>query len=134
MEQPQELFNFLEHSGKDPFHLIFEDELTGIYNRRFLYQYLQSKVEWNALENRPFSLLMMDVDNFKRINDSYGHQIGDQALIWVTDLIKEVAGEEGFTYILDISNNGCLGTSTDTHDCYNCPYSDYNPEHSQESP
>ncbi len=95
MEQPQELFNFLEHSGKDPFHLIFEDELTGIYNRRFLYQYLQSKVEWNALENRPFSLLMMDVDNFKRINDSYGHQIGDQALIWVTDLIKEVAGEDG---------------------------------------
>jgi diguanylate cyclase (GGDEF)-like protein len=95
MEQPQELFNFLEHSGKDPFRLIFEDELTGIYNRRFLYHYLQSKVEWNALENRPLSLLMMDVDNFKRINDSYGHQIGDQALIWVADLIKEVAGEDG---------------------------------------
>jgi diguanylate cyclase (GGDEF)-like protein len=95
MGQPQELFNFLEHSGKDPFRLIFEDELTGIYNRRFLYHYLQTKVAWNALENSPISILMMDVDNFKHINDSYGHQIGDQALIWVADLIKEVAGEDG---------------------------------------
>ena len=95
MEQRQEFFNFLEHSGKDPSRLIFEDELTGIYNRRFLYQYLQSKVEWDALETRPFSLLMMDVDNFKQINDRFGHQVGDQALIWVAGLIKEVAGEDG---------------------------------------
>ncbi|MGD9039579.1 MAG: GGDEF domain-containing protein, partial [Desulfobacteraceae bacterium] len=91
MEQRQELFNFLEHSGKDPSRLIFEDELTGIYNRRFLYQYLQSKVQWDTLEQRPFSLLMMDVDNFKQINDRYGHQTGDQALIWVAGLIQEVA-------------------------------------------
>lgn len=95
MEQRQEFFNFLEHSGKDPSRLIFEDELTGIYNRRFLYQYLQSKVQWDTLEKRPFSLLMMDVDNFKQINDRYGHQIGDQALIWVAGLIQEVAGEDG---------------------------------------
>jgi len=95
MEQRQEFFNFLEHSGKDPSRLIFEDELTGIYNRRFLYQYLQSKVQWDTLENRPFSLLMMDVDNFKQINDRYGHQIGDQALIWVAGLIQEVAGKDG---------------------------------------
>ncbi len=95
MEQRQELFNFLEHSGKDPSRLIFEDELTGIYNRRFLYQYLQSKVQWDALETRPFSLLMMDVDHFKQINDRFGHQVGDQALIWVAGLIKEVAGEDG---------------------------------------
>jgi len=95
MEQPQELFNFLEHAGKDPSRLIFEDELTGIYNRRFLYQYLQSKVQWDTLDQNPFSLLMMDVDKFKQINDTYGHQIGDQALIWVASLIKEVAGEDG---------------------------------------
>jgi diguanylate cyclase (GGDEF)-like protein len=95
MEQRQELFNFLEHSGKDPSRLIFEDELTGIYNRRFLYQYLQSKVQWDTLEQRPFSLLMMDVDNFKQINDRYGHQTGDQALIWVAGLIQEVAGNDG---------------------------------------
>ncbi|UCF56319.1 MAG: GGDEF domain-containing protein, partial [Deltaproteobacteria bacterium] len=96
MEQ-QDFFNFLEYSGKDPSRLIFEDELTGLYNRRFLYQYLRSKVQWDALGNRPFSLLMMDVDNFKQINDRYGHQIGDQALIWVAGLLKEVAGRDGLT-------------------------------------
>ncbi|MBW1999116.1 MAG: diguanylate cyclase [Deltaproteobacteria bacterium] len=94
MEQAQFFLNFLQHSGKDPSRLIFEDELTGIYNRRFLYQYLQSKVRWDSLEERPFSLIMMDVDNFKQINDMYGHQVGDRALIWVAELLKEVAAQD----------------------------------------
>jgi diguanylate cyclase (GGDEF)-like protein len=92
----QDLLHFLEHCGKDPSHLIFEDELTGIYNRRFLYQYLHSKVSWDALEDHPLSLIMLDVDNFKQINDSYGHETGDQALIWVAGMLKEVAGKDGF--------------------------------------
>ncbi|MBW2063949.1 MAG: diguanylate cyclase [Deltaproteobacteria bacterium] len=95
MQQAQLFFNFLQHSGKDPSRLIFEDELTGIYNRRFLYQYLQSKVPWDSLQQRPFSLIMMDVDNFKQINDMYGHQVGDRALIWVAELLGEVAGQDG---------------------------------------
>ncbi len=38
---------------------------------------------------------MLDVDKFKQVNDRYGHQIGDQALIWVADLLKEAAGKNG---------------------------------------
>ena len=66
----EELQNFLKNIGKDPSHLIFEDELTGIYNRRFLLNYFQSKVPWNTLEAHPVSLIMMDVDHFKQINDT----------------------------------------------------------------
>ena len=77
---PQDLLNALAHSGKDPSRLIFEDELTGIYNRRFLFQYLQTKVQWETLSRHPLSLIMLDLDEFKQINDSYGHQIGDQTL------------------------------------------------------
>ena len=91
----QELIEFFQHVGKDPSRLIFEDELTGIHNRRFLLHYFQSKVPWKALEDYNVSLIMMDVDHFKEINDTYGHQVGDQALIWVATLLKEVAGEEG---------------------------------------
>lgn len=91
----QDLIHYLEHVGKDPSRLIFEDELTGVYNRRFLFNYFQSKVVWDALEDRPLSVIMLDVDHFKSLNDKYGHQIGDQALTWVAGLLKELAGEEG---------------------------------------
>jgi diguanylate cyclase (GGDEF)-like protein len=91
----QDLVKFLEYSGKDPSRLIFEDELTGIYNRRFLLHYLRSKISWNNLEEQPVSLIMLDMDYFKQINDSYGHEAGDHALIWIAGLLKKVAGKQG---------------------------------------
>jgi diguanylate cyclase (GGDEF)-like protein len=91
----KDLLHFLQHVGTDPSRLIFEDELTGIYNRRFLLNYFRYKIPWDSLENRPLSLLMMDLDRFKEINDNYGHDAGDQVLIWVASLIKEVAGDQG---------------------------------------
>ncbi len=94
MKNYDDLLNFLQNIGKDPSRLIFEDELTGIYNRRFLLNYLQYKVAWDGLQNRPLSLIMMDIDFFKRINDTYGHQVGDQVLIWTASLLKEAAGDD----------------------------------------
>ncbi|MBU2497561.1 MAG: diguanylate cyclase, partial [Proteobacteria bacterium] len=90
----KELLYYLEHVGKDPSRLIFEDELTGLYNRRFLFNYFQANITWDALEKKPVSLIMMDVDHFKTINDTHGHDVGDQVLVWVAGLLKEVAGEE----------------------------------------
>lgn len=87
----RELIDFLEHVGKDPSRLIFEDELTGIHNRRFLLSYFEHKVRWESGEDYPLSLIMVDLDHFKRINDSHGHDAGDQTLVWVASLLKEVA-------------------------------------------
>jgi diguanylate cyclase (GGDEF)-like protein len=89
-----ELLNHLQVVGKDPSRLIFEDELTGLYNRRFLHNYFQQNIPWNALEDNPLSLLMMDLDYFKRINDSYGHDVGDQALVWLAGLLREASGDK----------------------------------------
>lgn len=94
MEQ-QEFVKFLESEGKDPSRLIFEDELTGLYNRRYLYHHLQTRVPWDSLTDHPISLLMLDLDFFKQINDTYGHQRGDQALIWLSRHLKAVAGRAG---------------------------------------
>ncbi|MGD8764817.1 MAG: diguanylate cyclase, partial [Desulfobacteraceae bacterium] len=91
----QELVNFLEFAGKDPSRLIFEDELTNIYNRRFLLHYFQHKVSWTNLRDDPVSLIMMDVDYFKQVNDTYGHQVGDQVLVWIANLLQDVAGDVG---------------------------------------
>jgi diguanylate cyclase (GGDEF)-like protein len=89
-----DLVYFLQHVGKDPSRLIFEDELTGIYNRRFLLNFFQHKIPWDTLDRQPVSLVMMDVDHFKRINDTHGHDAGDQVLAHVAGLLREIAGEK----------------------------------------
>ncbi len=90
-----DFIDLLEHVGKDPSRLIFEDELTGIQNRRFFLGYLEHKVRWDGGEDFPLSLLIIDLDSFKQINDTYGHDTGDQALTWFAALLKEVVQEQG---------------------------------------
>jgi diguanylate cyclase (GGDEF)-like protein len=91
-----ELIDFLQNVGKDPSRLIFEDELTGLHNRRFLLSYFEHKVHWDQDEHFPLSLLILDVDLFKSINDTYGHDAGDEALVFIARLLKEVAGEDSY--------------------------------------
>ena len=90
-----DLADFLRHVGKDPSTLIFEDDLTGIHNRRFLLSYLEHKVRWASGEDYPLSLLFLDLDGFKDVNDTHGHETGDQVLIWTAGLLSDVAGEDG---------------------------------------
>lgn len=63
------------------------DELTGIANRRFFNNFFQN--EWNRCkrQNQPISLLILDIDLFKQINDNYGHQMGDKILMKVSKLL-----------------------------------------------
>jgi len=91
----QELFNYLKNIGKDPSALIFEDELTGLHNRRFLLNYLKYKITWDALTVHHMSLLMMDIDFFKEVNDTYGHDTGDHALVHVAHVLKEGSTDAG---------------------------------------
>ena len=91
-----ELIDFLQNVGKDPSRLIFEDELTGLHNRRFLLSYFEHKVHWDQDEHFPLSLLILDVDFFKSINDTYGHDAGDEALLFIAGLLKEIAGPDAY--------------------------------------
>ncbi|HJS43753.1 MAG TPA: diguanylate cyclase [Gemmatimonadales bacterium] len=93
--RPTDLLEFLKHSGRDPSRLVFEDELTGIHNRRFLQSYLEHKVRWQTGSDYPLSVLMLDLDRFKEVNDTFGHGAGDQHLAWVASVLREVVGENG---------------------------------------
>ena len=64
------------------------DSLTSLYNRRFLEDYLERELIRARRERAPLALIMMDLDRFKRINDSAGHQAGDQVLVQVGALLK----------------------------------------------
>jgi diguanylate cyclase (GGDEF)-like protein len=64
------------------------DDLTNLYNRREANCFLQDEIEQCKRYNRSSSLLMFDIDNFKKINDTYGHTIGDKALQWISKIIN----------------------------------------------
>lgn len=64
------------------------DPLTGAYNRNMLNVTLPSEMERARRHNAPLAIILLDIDHFKRINDSYGHQIGDRTLVWLTQRIK----------------------------------------------
>jgi len=69
--------------------LAVTDKLTGIYNRVKLDDELDSNFEYFKEFNENFSILILDIDHFKNVNDTHGHQVGDRVLIEITKLIIE---------------------------------------------
>jgi len=64
------------------------DSLTGIMNRRMIENVLKKDLERASRYNKPLSLLMMDIDHFKKVNDTFGHDVGDLVLKHLTDVSK----------------------------------------------
>ncbi|MCP3867649.1 MAG: sensor domain-containing diguanylate cyclase [Gammaproteobacteria bacterium] len=92
------------------------DELTGLHNRRFFFAEGESMLARANRYEMPLSLLLIDVDYFKRINDTWGHAVGDKVLKMITEVLRSevragdicvrMGGEE---FILLLSNTGCVG-------------------------
>jgi len=84
--------------------LAVTDSLTGLYNRRYFEEQMTFFLNDNRHTRKPFVLLLLDIDHFKRINDTYGHQVGDlvlqelssmlQNISRVGDVISRIGGEE----------------------------------------
>ena len=68
--------------------LVNEDSLTEVYNHRFFYDALREKLISYEKDNKPISLVLIDIDHFKHYNDSYGHQKGDEVLKIIGSLLK----------------------------------------------
>jgi diguanylate cyclase (GGDEF)-like protein len=80
------------------------DSLTGLYNRWFVLEKIESEINRSLRHGSPMALLMLDIDHFKTVNDTYGHQAGDKVLAGVarvlggrmrpTDITARYGGEE----------------------------------------
>ena len=79
----------LRKSEKKFRNLAVVDSLTGLYNRHHFYQIGQQEVERSQRFDLPLSLLMMDIDHYKDINDTYGHRVGDHVLTLLGELIAQ---------------------------------------------
>jgi two-component system cell cycle response regulator len=65
------------------------DELTGLFNRRFFWEMLKKEISRSKRQNTVFSILMLDIDDFKHINDTYGHLAGDTVLKTLANIFKK---------------------------------------------
>ena len=75
--------------------LAVRDSLTGLYNRRYMDETLEREVSRARREGNPLSLVMLDIDYFKRVNDTYGHQVGDEVLkMLATILLADIRAED----------------------------------------
>ncbi|MFO7883312.1 MAG: diguanylate cyclase [Desulfobacteraceae bacterium] len=76
--------------------LAYKDKLTGLMNRRFFDETLKKELERCKDSRMPLSLFMMDLDSFKKVNDTYGHDVGDTILREIASVLKDVAVEKSF--------------------------------------
>lgn len=103
---------------RDALKQAMHDPLTGALNRAALDTMLTKEIDLAHRHENPFSVLMIDVDHFKRINDNYGHNVGDQVLCMLVDKLKKQIrtsdvlfryGGEEFTIILN--NTSSIGAN-----------------------
>ncbi|MEI2356731.1 EAL domain-containing protein [Mesobacillus zeae] len=100
-------------------HMAFHDALTGLPNRWFIQTYLKHFLDKKKLNSKRLAILMLDLDHFKIINDSLGHEAGDMLLKAVALRLQETAGSDnivarlgGDEFIMLIP---CIGKQEDAH-------------------
>jgi diguanylate cyclase (GGDEF)-like protein len=79
------------HLFQESQRLAITDDLTDLYNVRHFYKILDTEIARTERYQTPFSLVLFDVDDFKRLNDSYGHQAGDEVLHSIASTMKQMA-------------------------------------------
>lgn len=80
---------YLEHAIKENQRLAHTDPLTGIYNRFYFNKQLHSQIKLSKMQHSPLTLCFCDIDDFKKINDTYGHSTGDIVLTTITHFIRK---------------------------------------------
>jgi diguanylate cyclase (GGDEF)-like protein len=112
------VYMYLERAERRSFELAMHDPLTGLANRRAISDALHSSTARAHRQGLPFSLLLVDIDHFKRVNDSYGHQAGDEVLrvlartlqsrLRAQDAVGRFGGEEFLVLLPDTDRDGAL--------------------------
>ena len=105
----------LKEANQRLVELSITDGLTGLYNHRYIHQRLEEELLRSKRSGKPISVVMADLDHFKRLNDQLGHLQGDEALRrfsgWLrdgvrkTDLVGRFGGEEFMVLLLDCDLN-----------------------------
>ena len=92
------------------------DQLTGLYNRHYLLHSAQNKISLSLRHDLPLSLVMMDIDHFKMVNDTYGHPVGDIVLQKIAELLEKHCRQEDIVVRFGGEEFVIMLDHTDLHD------------------
>jgi diguanylate cyclase (GGDEF)-like protein len=92
------------------------DSLTGLYNHRYFHERLRAELNRASRTHDPIAVLMLDIDDFKRINDVHGHGIGDQVLLELADLLQSTVRVSDVVCRLGGEEFGVIMASCDAGD------------------
>jgi diguanylate cyclase (GGDEF)-like protein len=91
----EKVITHMEQDTRDLIEMSYTDPLTKLNNRRAFDRYFQATLLEHVVTGKPMSLMFLDIDHFKAFNDSYGHRIGDQALVTVAGKLMGYAHKYG---------------------------------------
>lgn len=113
----------LEAAMAELSRLATTDDLTGLFNRRALFSYLNDETARARRSQLPLATILIDIDNFKQVNDRYGHAMGDRVLanfgtllrtsVRETDLVGRYGGEEFCIILPDTGLRGAVTVAED---------------------
>ncbi len=104
------------------------DGMTGLYNRRFLEEFIDKIMSQAQREKETYSVMMLDVDFFKKVNDTYGHDVGDRVIVEIGKVLKDnirnadlairYGGEEFVVMLHNASDEGALEVAKKIHSAF----------------
>ena len=84
----------MENEAQELQRIAYTDKLTGLYNRQYSKLNVRGMIQSLKAGNEPLCLLMIDIDKFKEVNDTYGHLEGDEVLKGFASILKELSGKD----------------------------------------
>jgi len=127
------LYEEIASSEQKAKELAYHDHLTGIHNRLYLSEKLNNAVILASTTKKMLALMFLDLDDFKKINDTKGHDVGDQLLVEVSkrlvntvrksDTVARIGGDEFIILIEDVENEDYINTiSGNILKCFSKPF------------
>jgi diguanylate cyclase (GGDEF)-like protein len=95
-EKAEKFAHELKNANEQLREMAFRDGLTGLYNHRYFQDLMDNELSRSRRYKKPFSLMMLDLDSFKKINDEYGHPVGDIVLKEVSKTIANTIRDSDF--------------------------------------
>ena len=110
-------------------YLSYHDQLTGLFNRHFFDKIIEGEMERSDRYHKPLSMIVLDLDHFKKINDTWGHPVGDEvlkqtaqiagAIVRKADILCRLGGEEFIILMPETAIEGALSVAEKFHEALN---------------